>query len=96
GMLRALGWRRGRVLWMILRESLTLSVLGGVAGLVAGVVVSELLNADPFMAGFVQARFSLGLFAQALLTALVLGAAGGLYPAWRASRLRPVEALRYE
>jgi ABC-type antimicrobial peptide transport system permease subunit len=96
GVLRALGWRKGRVLWMILRESLALGLLGGMVGLVIGIVVSELLNAIPFMAGFVQARFSLGLFAQALSTALVLGAIGGAYPAWRASRMRPVEALRYE
>jgi len=96
GVLRALGWRRGRVLGMILREALALGLLGGVAGLVAGVVVSWLLNASPVMAGLVQARFSPGLFAQALVTALVLGAAGGAYPAWRASRMRPVEALRYE
>lgn len=96
GVLRALGWRKWRVLWMIMRESLALGLLGGVAGLVIGIVVSELLNAIPFMAGFVQARFSLGLFAQALSTALVLGAIGGTYPAWRAARMRPVEALRYE
>jgi len=96
GVLRALGWRRRRVLWMILRESVALSLLGGVAGLVAGVVAGELLSAIPFMAGFVRARFSLGLFAQALVTALALGVVGGLYPAWRATRLRPVEALRYE
>jgi len=81
---------------MILHESLALSLLGVVTGLVAGVVVSELPSANPLMVGFMQARFSLGLFAQALLTALVLGAAGGLYSAWRASRLRPVEALGYE
>jgi ABC-type antimicrobial peptide transport system permease subunit len=96
GVLRALGWGKRRVLWMIMRESLILGLLGGAAGLVIGVVVSEMLNAVPFMAGFVQARFSLGLFAQALSTALVLGAIGGAYPAWRAARMRPVEALRYE
>ncbi|MFQ6058540.1 MAG: ABC transporter permease, partial [Anaerolineae bacterium] len=96
GVLRALGWRKGRVLRMILLESLALSLLGGVAGLVAGIVVVVLLNSIPLMAGFVQGRFSLGLFVQALATALVLGAVGGLYPAWRAARLQPVEALRYE
>jgi ABC-type antimicrobial peptide transport system permease subunit len=96
GVLRALGWRKGRVLWMILRESVALSLLGGVVGLVAGVALILLLNEIPFFAGFVQARFSIGLFAQAMVTALVLGAIGGAYPAWRATKLRPIEALRYE
>ena len=96
GVLRALGWRKGQVVWMILRESLTMSLLGGGGGLVAGIACIGLLNVSPFMAGFVRARFSPGLFAQALVTALALGAVGGVYPAWRASRMRPVQALRYE
>jgi len=96
GVLRALGWRRTWILRMILRESLVLSLLGGVVGLVAGVGSIWLINLIPFIAGFVKARFSPELFAQALVTALVLGAVGGIYPAWRASRMRPVEALRYE
>jgi putative ABC transport system permease protein len=36
------------------------------------------------------------LLVQAILVALVAGVLGGLYPAWRATRMRPVEALRYE
>ncbi|HID86078.1 MAG TPA: ABC transporter permease [Anaerolineae bacterium] len=96
GVLRALGWRRRQVLWMILGESVALSLLGGVAGLAAGIAVVALLNSIPFMASFVQGRFSLGLFVQALTTALGLGAVGGAYPSWRAARLQPIEALRYE
>jgi ABC-type antimicrobial peptide transport system permease subunit len=96
GVLRALGWRKGRILLMILRESLTLSLLGALLGLVIGVALIGLLNQLSFTQGFVRAQFSAGLFGQAFVTALVLGALGGIYPAWRASRLRPVEALRYE
>ena len=96
GVLRALGWRKGRILAMVLRESLALGLLGGGIGLLTGIAVIAGLNTLPFMQGFVKARFSLGLFGQALATALVLGAVGGIYPAWRASRMRPVEALRYE
>ena len=43
-----------------------------------------------------QMRYSSGLFAQALVTSLGLGVVGGIYPAWWASSLLPVEALRYE
>ena len=96
GVLRALGWCRWRVQSMILRESLALSLLGGVVGLITGVVFIRLLNKVPVLAGFVKAQFSAGLFGQALVTALVLGIIGGAYPAWRASRMQPVEALRYE
>jgi putative ABC transport system permease protein len=96
GVLRAVGWSKGRILRMILRESLALSLLGGAVGLVTGIVAIELLNGVPAMAGFVEASFSVALFVQALVTAFVLGALGGAYPSWRASLLRPVEALRYE
>lgn len=96
GVLRALGWRKGRVLEMILRESLALSLAGGAGGLVTALALIALLNRHPLMAGFIKARFSPELLLQALITAFVLGTVGGLYPAWRASRLQPVEALRYE
>jgi len=96
GVLRALGWRRWRILAMIVRESVTLSLLGGASGILLGVALGMLINLHPLIKGFVQLRYSVGLFAQALITTLVLGILGGIYPAWRATRLQPVEALRYE
>jgi ABC-type antimicrobial peptide transport system permease subunit len=96
GVLRALGWRKSRILSMILRESVILSLLGGVVGVVLGVVGITLLNRFSFFSSFVEASFGLTLFVQAFFTALILGALGGAYPSWRASLLRPVEALRYE
>jgi ABC-type antimicrobial peptide transport system permease subunit len=96
GVLRAVGWRKRRVLAMIVRESVTLAVVGGLAGTVLGVVGGLLINLSPVMQGLLQLRFSPGLYAQALGTAILLGVLGGVYPAWRASNLQPVEALRYE
>ena len=96
GVLRALGWRRFRVLWMILRESVSLTLLGGLGGSLVGVLLGVLLNNVPLIEGWMQMRYSVGLFAQAFGTALALGIVGGLYPAWWAANLRPVEALRYE
>jgi len=96
GVLRSLGWRRGRVLGLIVGESLALSLIGGLAGTALGVAAVRALGSSPATGGLLQGRFSPGLFIQALVVALVLGALGGFYPAWRASQLTPLEALRYE
>lgn len=96
GTLRALGWRRRRVLGMVLRESVALSLLGVVGGLLLSLLLSALLRQVPAWGGWLIVIFSWGLVAQALGIALGLGAVGGAYPAWRASQLSPVEALRYE
>jgi putative ABC transport system permease protein len=95
GVLRALGWRRRWVLAMVLQESLLLSVVGAVAGSLLGVGLIELLTRTA-LGTILPAAFSPRLFLQVLTTALLLGGIGGLYPAFRAASLRPVEALRYE
>jgi len=96
GVLRALGWTRRRVVAMIVRESITLSLLGGLIGITAGVVLGYLLNLAPALQGWVKLQYDAGLFAQALSTALILGVVGGAYPALHASLLLPAQALRYE
>jgi len=96
GVLRALGWRRRRVLGMILRESLALGAVGGACGILMGVGLAGLLRLVPGTWGAIEPLYTPQLFAQAMVVAMVAGVVGGLYPAWRATRLRPVEALRYE
>ncbi|MEJ2556593.1 MAG: ABC transporter permease [Anaerolineae bacterium] len=96
GTLRALGWRQSRVLWMILSESLLLSLLAAGLGLLVGVGLTQGLKAIPGYGSFLTALYTPQVIAQAVAISLFLGATGGLYPAWHASRLRPVEALRYE
>jgi ABC-type antimicrobial peptide transport system permease subunit len=96
GTLRALGWRRRRVVWMIVREAILLSILGGIAGIVVGIGLGALIASEPTMGGYLKGSYSLILLAQAMIVALVLGGIGALYPAWRASNLSPIEALRYE
>ncbi len=96
GVLRSLGWRKGRVLGLIIGESLALSLIGGLTGTVLGVAAVRALGSSPATGGLLQGRFSPGLFIQVLVVALILGALGGFYPAWRASQLTPLEALRYE
>jgi ABC-type antimicrobial peptide transport system permease subunit len=96
GLLRALGWRKGRVLRMILAESVGLSLMGGVVGSVLGIGIVVLFGKIPATAGLMQGEFSLSLFIQAFMVALGLGAIGGLYPAWRASQLDPLLAMQYD
>jgi putative ABC transport system permease protein len=96
GVLRALGWRRRRVLTMILQESLLLSTIGGAAGIALGMALTKLVQMTALGQSMLTPNYQPGLFVQALLVAFFLGAIGGLYPAWRASQLSPVEALRYE
>ncbi len=97
GVLRALGWSRWRVMMMILKESLLMAAVGGLSGIVFGIFLAQLFERWPGIGELLgEATFSPALLGQAMVVALVLGALGGLYPAWRATRLSPVEALRYE
>ena len=96
GTLRALGWRRRRVIGMIVRESLVLSMISGVVGIVLGIGLGTLITYEPTMGAFLKGSYSVQLLAQAMGVALILGVIGALYPAWRAANLSPIEALRYE
>lgn len=96
GVLRAVGWRPRRVMGMILGESLLLSLVGGLLGLALGAAMAYIVPRLPGMAGLTRGTVPPKLALQALTTALLLGSVGGAYPAWRASRLTPVEALSYD
>ncbi len=96
GVLRSLGWSSGRVLRMILSESLLVCLAGGLVGVALGYVLLIWLQSLILMFGSGISTVRPALLIQALLVVLLLGITGGLYPAWKASRLQPVEALRYE
>jgi len=96
GVLRALGWRRRFVMAMILKESLLLGLLGGLAGVLIAFGMVYLIQQDPTMGAYLKTTWDLAVFLKAGIIALVLGLLGGAYPAYRATRLQPLEALRYE
>jgi putative ABC transport system permease protein len=95
GTLRAFGWPRAMVLRLILGEGLVTSILGGLGGSLLGVVGAELLM-ELVPQGILEPLYGPRIFARAMIVAVLLGLLGALYPAWRASRLAPAEALRYE
>jgi putative ABC transport system permease protein len=94
GVRIAVGARRGDILLQFLVESLIISLLGGSFGLLLGMMFSDLL--DKVLQGIFKTEVSTGVIIVALATATVVGVLSGLYPAFKASRLDPVEALRYE
>ena len=65
-------------------------------GILIGLGLGRLVTLLPGLYGGMAPLYSPKIFVQALLVAAVAGTIGGLYPAWRATRMRPVEALRYE
>jgi putative ABC transport system permease protein len=92
GIRLAVGARRRDVVAQFLFESVLLSAGGGVLGIAVGILLI------PLVATFNQgnALLDLGSVPLAFGVALLTGVAFGLYPAVRASRLKPIEALRYE
>lgn len=96
GTLRALGWRRRKILGLVLKESLVLSLLGVAVGAALALGLNGLLQGIPGLGGWLEIVFSPQLIGQTLFIGVLLGMVGGLYPAWRASNLSPAEALRYE
>jgi putative ABC transport system permease protein len=92
GLRKALGAKRRDIIWQVLTESTTLSVIGGIAGTVLGFVLAMLVaNFTPLPAAIQVWSVILGIG----MTAIV-GLTFGIYPAMRAARLDPIEALRRE
>jgi putative ABC transport system permease protein len=94
GVLKAVGWRSSRILTMILGESIILTLTAAGVGIVVGVIGVNVLLAVTG-AGF-KPELTVGILLRAIGIAFLVGIIGGLYPAYRASRLPPTEALRYE
>jgi putative ABC transport system permease protein len=95
-VLLALGWRRARVMRMIVTESTVLSTLGGLAGVAAGHFTLRALQWAPWFRGKIETDASAWLLCSALALSVCLGALCGLYPAWRGARLPVIEGLYHE
>lgn len=96
GILRAVGWRKRRVVGMVLGEALVLSLLGAIVGILGAVVLTGLLSRLPSVNGFLSGEIAPLVMFQGLGIAVIVGLLGGLYPAWRAAMLLPTEAVRHE
>jgi putative ABC transport system permease protein len=96
GILRALGWKRWRIMLLILTEAAVLGLAGGIIGLAIGWSALHLLAFLPQTASIVSASFPVLLLAEALGIAVLAGLVAGAFPAWRGAHLSPVEALRHD
>jgi len=96
GVRKAIGASNVQIMGQFVAESAVMGLLGGIAGLLLGMMVASVGNAAGAASGNALFLVSTRLMVGSLLFAVGLGTVAGLYPAWHAANLNPVEALRYE
>jgi putative ABC transport system permease protein len=98
GVRKAIGAKRRDILLQFLIEATVLSLVGGAVGITSGIVVSEGISwlVSSMDIGFsITAVVSPYIVILAVSVSVIIGLISGLYPAWRAARLNPIDALHY-
>ncbi len=96
GILRAVGWSGGRIFRMIFGESLILCIVAAAFGAALGVLATRGVLLIPEVRNLLDPQYTADVFIRALIVAIIVAFVGAAYPAVRAIRLTPLEALRYE
>jgi putative ABC transport system permease protein len=96
GILRAIGWRKSRIVRMVLSESMLLSVAGGFFGSFAAVALLQVLTRLPAAAGLIEGWVQPQVVVQGMVLAVAVGLLGGLMPAYAATRMLPTAAIHEE
>jgi len=93
GIRKAIGATKSNILLQFTLEAITLCVVGGVLGILAGALLTLILH---FAVSFLHAALSFAWVVIAFAVSCAIGLLFGIYPAWKASSMNPIEALRYE
>ncbi|MEM2557270.1 MAG: FtsX-like permease family protein, partial [Candidatus Bathyarchaeia archaeon] len=102
GVMKAIGYTSNQILLLILLESIVMSLVGGSIGITLGIIGAHILSSRGLTIGGIGLTFVLSpkitpdLMAQTLSLTIMVGLIGGALPAYRASKIPPVVALRYE
>ena len=96
GIRKALGARRVDILWQFIVEALVVTMLGGLIGVGIGVTLARLANGRHLFGRDLYTAVTPFSIIVAFSVSAVIGLFFGIYPAFRASRLNPIEALRHE
>ena len=96
GILRAVGWRGSRIMRLVLSEALLLCLVAALLGTIFGVLATMGVMQIEEVRGLLQPAYSTDVFVRAIVIAAGVALVGALYPAYRAVRLSPMEALRHE
>lgn len=88
GTLKAIGASRFKILGMIIIESLSLSLIGGLLALPVSIPFEQIMMSEVYT--------DVMMWVQTLVVAVILGVISGVWPAWLAQRVNPLESLRYE
>jgi len=98
GILKAIGSKRINILQVFLTEAFIIALIGGILGCISSVVLVIGLTTlvKSFMGFQMPYVFDTSIFIGGMVLAIVIGLISAAYPSWRASSVKPVEALRYE
>lgn len=92
GIRKAIGAKNRNILWQFLVESLVVSAMGGIIGITIGLLIAKGISSVSFL----SASVSVGVIMVGMLFIAIVGLFFGIYPAYKAAKLNPIDALHYE